>query len=277
MSHNTMITNKIPDWMNSSSSYTPSSDKEGFINHTMKSLLSTLSKIRRNTSIGDEAFGEIKIIYTFVSIILMSISKNPAFTYFIAGISVVHLALLDSNSVKAIIKAGLTACAFSLLFLLPSIFIGNYNNILWISLKILTSVILLSTLTHTTKWNILTKSLRNFHFPPILIFLLDITLKYIYILGDICMGLLNSLKLRSVGINKSKEQSTASILGITYINSKELALETYNAMVCRGFDGEYSQINFSFKEKNTSKIIFFNILYLLITSIIIYMFIIPLH
>ena len=90
-----------------------------------------------------------------------------------------------------------------------------------------------------TAWNKLTASLRAFHIPDIFIFTLDITLKYIAVLGEICMEILTSLRLRSIGQNKKKAKAFSGILGISFLKSREMADEMYAAMCCRGFVGEY--------------------------------------
>ena len=81
--------------------------------------------------------------------------------------------------------------------------------------------------------------MRTFRIPSLFIFTLDITLKYISVLGEICVDILTSVGLRSVGKNPDKAKSFSGILGITFLKSSEMAEEMYAAMCCRGFTGEY--------------------------------------
>ena len=74
------------------------------------------------------------------------------------------------------------------------------------------------------------------------VFTLDITLKYIVILGNICVDMLNAVRLRSVGRNKDKKSALSGVMGVTFLKSREMADEMYQAMVCRGFDGEYNNV-----------------------------------
>ncbi len=266
----------IPDWMKTPDEYYPSCDKEGFINKSSKSFMRVLSKIHRQTMISEFASPQIKIFFTLINIILVSISKNIAFTYFVFGLCVFRMVFLDGESLKSIFKTTFMAAAFSFLFLLPSVLIGNSKNMLLIVIKIVTSVMLLSLLTHTTNWNNLTKALRTFHMPATIIFLLDITIKYIHILGDTCLSMLEALKLRSVGINKSKGKSASGILGVAYLKSGQMSIDTYDAMICRGFDGEYQNLGSLNFKKSTGKTLIFNILYVLLILAVIYMFAVPL-
>jgi len=66
-----------------------------------------------------------------------------------------------------------------------------------------------------------------------------ITLKYISILGEICVDILRAVSLRSVGKNPDKAKSFSGVLGITFLKSSEMAEEMYASMCCRGFTGEY--------------------------------------
>ena len=266
----------IPDWMTSSSEYCPLNDNERFINKSIKSFLTMLSKIKGNVAVSNIILPEIKIAFTLISTVLVSISHNIAFTYFIFGICVFHMVFMDGNCIKSIIRAGLIACLFSFLFLLPSLFLDNNKNILLIVFKILTSIVLISILTHNTNWNQLTKALRSFHIPALFIFLLDITLKYICLLGDTCLSLLDALKLRSVGVNSSKEKSTSGILGIVYLKSREMSIETYDAMICRCFDGEYNNLTTNNNHTINIKTICLNICYSLLIFTVLFMFFGPL-
>lgn len=94
-------------------------------------------------------------------------------------------------------------------------------------------------LAQTIKWNSLTNAIKAFYVPDIFIFVLDITLPYIVLLGEYSINMLYALKLRSVGVNKEKSSSLAAIGGTIFLKSKEMADEMYQAMECRGFCGEY--------------------------------------
>jgi cobalt/nickel transport system permease protein len=74
-----------------------------------------------------------------------------------------------------------------------------------------------------------------------MIFTLDITIKYIAILGDCCLAVLEALRLRSVGRNHRKGKSASGVLGVTFLKSRQMADDMHQAMVCRGFDGTYHQ------------------------------------
>lgn len=127
----------------------------------------------------------------------------------------------------------------SLFLLLPAAFMGNPQALMNITVRVYVSVTLVGILSAGTSWNKLTAGMRTFRIPSLFIFTLDITLKYISVLGELCVDILRSVILRSVGKNSDKAKSFSGVLGITFLKSSEMAEEMYAAMCCRGFVGEY--------------------------------------
>ena len=82
-------------------------------------------------------------------------------------------------------------------------------------------------------------ALKRFFFPDLFIFVFDITIKYIVMLGEFALQMLYALKLRSVGRNRSKYGSIGGVGGMLFIKSRNMSEEMYYAMECRGFTGEY--------------------------------------
>jgi cobalt/nickel transport system permease protein len=113
------------------------------------------------------------------------------------------------------------------------------SNALVIVLKVFLSLEMVSILNHTTQWNHITGALKKLHVPGIFIFTLDITLKYIVLLGTLIGDMLTSLRLRSVGKNNKTYQSVGGVMGVTFIRGSEMSREMYEAMRCRGFTDDY--------------------------------------
>jgi cobalt/nickel transport system permease protein len=68
---------------------------------------------------------------------------------------------------------------------------------------------------------------------------LDMTIKYISLLGGLVLDLLYALKLRSVGHDDRKIDSLSAIAGTVFLKSIEAAETQYQAMECRCFAGTY--------------------------------------
>jgi cobalt/nickel transport system permease protein len=126
--------------------------------------------------------------------------------------------------------------------MLPAFIQGNSYSSIMITTKVFASITVVGLLSHTTKWSLLTKALKRFYVPDIFILILDITIKYIYRLGELSLNMFYALKLRSVGRNNKKYTSMAGVAGTMFLQSMEMAEEMYHAMECRGFSGEYHRM-----------------------------------
>ena len=231
----------LPSWMCESEAYEPNIDKDGFITKSAQAILGVLAKLKWNAG-KDRRFSaspSLKLCYTFLFILLTACSKNYLFSLIMVAGTILALASYPASAMKQILSGTIGAVLFSIFILLPAIFMGNPQILLIIGTKVFLSVTLIGMLSAGTAWNKLTASLRAFHIPDIFIFTLDITLKYIAVLGEICMEILTSLRLRSIGQNKKKAKAFSGILGISFLKSREMADEMYAAMCCRGFVGEY--------------------------------------
>lgn len=238
------MNSSLPDWMKTEESYQPTHDADGFITRTSLQLMGVLARARHTGSIDSQkgAGASLKLFLSLYLILLLALSRNPFFALFLLAGLLVRCCFLPGKSLRSVMGAAVGAAVFSLLLLLPSVFLGSPRSMITISSKVFLSVALVNLLSVTTPWNRLTESLRFFHVPDLFIFTFDITLKYIVLLGDICLRMLDALILRSVGTNRQKGQSFSGVMGTAFLKSHTMAEEMYGAMVCRGFDGEYASL-----------------------------------
>ena len=99
---------------------------------------------------------------------------------------------------------------FTLVILLPAALWGNYYSIVMITPKVFATVMAVNMLSRSAPWRSITGALKVFFIPDIFIFVLDITIKYIVLLGEFALNMLYSVKLRSVGRNKGKYTSISA-------------------------------------------------------------------
>lgn len=230
----------IPVWMTRENEYEPLSDRDGFISKSMLKMMSILTAAREDGRIQDRgASAPAKIIFSILAIVLMSCSRNMFFTYIMIAAVLVRCCFLPGRLLKKVIPGALGAALFSALILLPAVFFGSPKTMLTVSLKVFVSVTMINLLGAMTRWNRITEAFRTAHIPDVFIFTFDITLKYIVLLGEVCLHSLEALKLRSVGRNRSKQRAVSGVLGVTFLKSHEMADEMFDAMRCRGFEGEY--------------------------------------
>lgn len=232
----------MPEWLLKKDNYVPPKDKDAFIDKSIISILGVLTRFIRQAEYKTEKFqinALIKLISTLILVIFVSLTKSFTFVLITNVFMLVLINFFNINLIKCILRVSLSVVIFSFVIFLPAVFLGYGNNILMIILKILVSVIAVNVLAFTTKWNELTNALKIFRVPDMFIFVLDITIKYILILGEFSLNMIYALKLRSIGKNSNKSTALSGIVGTMFIKSKEMSEEMYGAMECRGFTGEY--------------------------------------
>lgn len=237
---------EIPEWLGRAENYIPKKDKDAFVDRTILSFLKLISNIKSQDS--REAFlfslnPPLCLVSTVLLIILLSLSRSFVFVIIIGVYLLGILVAMKAETIIKILKVGLVMTAFAFLVTLPALYFGNSYSCIMITSKTFATVTTVGILAGIMRWNDLTSALKKFMFPDIFIFILDITMKYIILLGDLALQMFYALKLRSVGKNKSKYASVSGIAGTIFLKSKEMADEMYQAMECRGFTGEYRIYN----------------------------------
>ncbi|PYG84302.1 cobalt/nickel transport system permease protein [Ruminiclostridium sufflavum DSM 19573] len=258
----------MPEWLSKKENYIPQADKDTFINKSIMSLLNILSRIRNTNACTAEGFhisAVLKVAFTFLLIVLISVSRSSEFIIIVIVYLISVLSSMKAYQIIKTLKVSFLISVFTIILLLPSAFLGNYYSIFMITPKVFATITAVNILSYSTSWNSITNALKVFFVPDIFILVLDITIKYIFLLGDFSLNMLYSLKLRSVGRNTSKYMSLSGIAGTMFIKSREMAEEMYSAMECRGFTGEY---------RAARKILFSlaDIIYIIINILLIFVF-----
>lgn len=233
----------MPDWLIKSENYLPVSDKDTFVNKSILSFLRVISRIRSQGGIEkDKLFVSpfFKLIFTLMYIILLSISQSYPYVYMMITYIMLVVCLMPGREIGKILRNSLIATAFTVVILIPTAVKGNTYSIVMIPTKVFASITAINILSYSTRWDRVISSLKRFHFPDLIIFVLDITIKYIYMLGEFTLEMLYALKLRSVGKNKNKYASLGGIAGTLFVKSREMSEDMYYAMECRGFTGKYT-------------------------------------
>lgn len=242
----------IPEWLFEKDNYVPKNEKNLYIEKSIFSLIKAVSIIRQDKS-GDKLIYSIdpalKVITTILNIVLISLSRSFTYISILDIYALGNLILMEKKSRKRILTKSLIFPFITLIALIPSMFYGNIYNSLLLFQKIMTTILLMNLLSHNTIWSDISKSLKLLFVPDIFIWIMDITIKYIVLLGEHSINLLYALKLRSIGITSNKYNSLTGIMGNLFIKSYKMSEEMFHAMECRGFVGEYTtKINFTFRK-----------------------------
>ncbi|MGB4587817.1 MAG: energy-coupling factor transporter transmembrane component T [Clostridiaceae bacterium] len=232
----------MPEWMQKDEIYSPETDKNGFIEKSILSILGVLSRIKSQEIEANQLYRVdplLKVVLTFLLVILLSLSNSFSFIIVVSVYLLVVLSLLDAEIIIRIFRISTIVALFTFIMLVPALILGSGGNIIMLTGKVFTTVAAINILSRTTKWNEITGALSFFHVPDLFILVLDIAIKYILMLGEYALSMLYSLKMRSVGKNRRKYTSLSGIAGTMFLKSREMAEDMYSAMECRGFTGEY--------------------------------------
>lgn len=233
---------EIPEWIKKEDTQAPKMGRDAFINKSILSLLSVISKIKAQDTAKPSKHQInvfVRVIFTFTLVILISISSSFAFMSVINVYLLLILSAMEAKQIINILKISLIMTAFTFVILLPAAFWGNSYSLIMVPLKVFSTITAVNILSHSAKWREISNAFKIMWIPDIFILVLDITIKYIVLLAELALHMLYALKLRSVGFNDRKGTSLAGIGGTIFIKSKEMAEEMYSAMKCRGFTGEY--------------------------------------
>ncbi len=232
----------IPAWLLESENYDPQRDSDGFIGKSLLSLTGVLAHFRLDDGVESpfSPSAPAKILFGFAFILLTSLSANYFFVLFVLALLLVRLCFMRGEALRRIAAIAGISALMSFLLMLPAVFIGQSQSALLVSTKVLVSVGTALTVALTTPFNQLTGALRAFHVPNLFVLTIDLALKNIVRLGRIATEALTALRLRSVGRNASKGRSLGGVGGVVFLKSSEAATATYEAMCCRGFEGEYA-------------------------------------
>jgi len=248
----------IPSWLLHREVYDPPRDKDVFIDRSILAFLSLLSKARAKgpkEEGGRRVDAFFKILAMLIFLVLVSLSRSPAFLALVATIFLVLLALQSADRIRAILATSLSVLLFTTLILLPSALAGSPGQALVLLAKIFISVGTVKLVSVRTEWTSISGALRRLGVPDLFILVFDIALKYIALLGEFALSMLYALRLRSVGHNAGKRSALTGIGGTLFLKSREMEEEMYSAMECRGFSGEYrsaSSLRFGAREAGLS-------------------------
>jgi cobalt/nickel transport system permease protein len=242
----------LPGWLAVGQDYQPSLDRDRFIGKNIVKLVSLLRRVkvqRGGLGIGSANILDrwmlaispaLRLCGIFVLIVCTTSAANMFYAYVMLATVLVMLALKPGEAIVDILKPAVGAAALAAVIMLPAIFLGQTSSGVRIAVKAFIFVVLLANYSRGYAWNRIIASLRFFHLPSIVVFIFDITLKYIVMLGEVAQGVLESLQLRSVGHNSEKTKSASNVMGVTFLKAKDFSQEMYEAMECRGFTGEYA-------------------------------------
>ena len=233
----------IPVWLTTKEQYAPPRDGGAFALRTVKTLGGVLARLRvqRGRAGRLRIPAALRLLLLVGLILALSLARHPLLLLVLAALVLVRACVLPARELASVLRPALAAALLALLLFLPAMLLhpaGRWNNLLVVG-KVLLSVTAVNIFNRRTQWNQITAGLRALRVPGVFVFVLDLTLKYIVLLGRLLEELLTARSLRAVGRDRHKYRSVGGVLGVTFLRSAELSRETWEAMVCRGFTDDY--------------------------------------
>jgi cobalt ECF transporter T component CbiQ len=232
------------------------------LEHTLHGITETLERalfaeeISTRPGLFQSLDPRVKVLSVLALMIAVSLSHN---LLVIAGIYLLALILALFSSIPAdffIKRVWLTLPFFTGLIVVPALFITpgptlvqlplgliitrtGLTTVLFLLLRVSTSVSLTLLLILTTPWNTILSALTVLRVPDVFILILGMTYRYIYLLLHTASDMFLSRKSRVVGRLSAAEdrRMLAAISGTLLGKSLNMSSEVYLAMQSRGFRG----------------------------------------
>lgn len=237
----------LPAWLGESERYDPPADRSSFIQRNLARLGGVLAQVgapppvRRSPL--DRAFAAVspslRLIGVIAAIIAVNLTRNMLFSYVMLAVTLVMLAVRPGPLIARILAPTLAVCALSLAVALPGVLVGQASAPLRLATRAFVAVSLVVALAATVPWNRLIAGLRGLGVPDAVVYVCDVTIQFIDILGRSMTQLLEALRLRSVGRDTRKLMSAGHLMGALFLRANVQARRMAEAMECRGFDGHY--------------------------------------
>ncbi len=236
--------------------------KSNVLEHTLHGITETLERalfaeeISTRKGLFQSLDARVKVLSVFALLLSVSFSHN---LFVIVGIYVLVFALAWFSAIPAdffIKRVWLTLPFFTGTIAFPALFITpgpalvhlplglvitqtGVNTVLFLLLRVSTSVSLTLLLILTTPWNTVLSALNILRVPDVFILILGMTYRYIYLLLRVANDMFLSRKSRMVGhLGTSDNQKMLAAISGTLLNkSLNMSSEVYLAMQSRGFRG----------------------------------------
>ncbi len=191
----------------------------------------------------------VRLALALCLILLSALSRNAVFTLTLAAGELARLALLPAEKTAGVVRVTAAAVAFVCLFSLPAVFLGHPRTLLTLALKVGTSVLILGCLNAQVSWKGLVSAIRGLRAPEVFVFILDMTVRFLVLLGRFSGRVLEALSLRAAGRTDWRTAGAGPVVGTTFLKAQAMARRTGEAMSLRGYQGRYP----AFEKRRFSK------------------------
>ena len=247
-----MSDHNVPDWLLKEDNLEPPRDGGAFLRKSALVLAGVIRSVRRvpERPKGLTFSPPTRLALAGTTILLVSASRSFAFVEAIGVALLVLLATFDARKLARTLALPFEAYLAALAILAPAIFWGQTRAFVVVSTKTLVTTLVLSLLIQSMNWNRFTCAFKTFGAPDSLVFIFDLTLKYVVVFSEICLETIDAALLRSVGRNRRRARTLGGVVGVTFLRAQEAAQEQFDAMTCRCFSGVYRRYRAPFRRSD---------------------------
>ncbi|MFC6170868.1 energy-coupling factor transporter transmembrane component T [Loigolactobacillus jiayinensis] len=236
------MSTKLPDWLTTSTPLPTGHQQRHFLAQNMQRLERLLQRFSQANDLARPPLKHFiapqhKLLAVLGVILLLSLNQNILLLWLLLLGDLVILLLLPPIYLRQVLRQTAVTGAFAILLILPSLLLNA--NVALFAAKTLLILLNLNYYRTTTTFNQVITALQQLHCPNSVIFVVDITLIYLKMLGEFLLQLLQAVSLRTVGKSKHPYQMIGLLFGTLYLKTRDYALDLYAAMEARGFIGVY--------------------------------------
>lgn len=207
-----------------------------FLGKNLNTLSKLLDKIRFTRNEASEKNSPyIRLLEFMILTIVISLSKNLIFLWITSLFFLSKLALFKGSTIISVVKRLFILCLLSFVFILPGVIFANNVNPSLFLFRVGVNLLNLSIFSAATPFPSLVKALRQLGMPMLFVQTMDICYKYIYVLGNVTVSIIEAVKLRCIGMKEDK-RLVGAIIGQLYLSTDRYTRELYEAMVLRGYN-----------------------------------------
>lgn len=244
-----MSERSVPDWLLKEDKFDPPKDGGAFLRKSALALASVIRSVRRvpERPRGPSFSPPMRLALAVLTILLVSASRNFMFVETIGVALLVLLATFDARKLARTLALPLEAYLTALAILAPALLWGQTRAFVVVSTKTLVTTLVLSLLIQSMNWNRFTCAFKTFGAPDSLVFIFDLTLKYVVVFSEICLETIDAVLLRSAGRNRRRARTLGGVVGTIFLRAQDAAQEQFDAMTCRCFSGVYRRYRAPFR------------------------------
>lgn len=207
-----------------------------FLGKNLNTLSKLLDKIRFTRNEASEKNSPyIRLLEFMILTIVISLSKNLIFLWITSLFFLSKLALFKGSTIISVVKRLFILCLLSFVFILPGVIFANNVNPSLFLFRVGVNLLNLSIFSASTPFPSFVKALRQLGMPMLFVQTMDICYKYIYVLGNVTVSIIEAVKLRCIGMKEDK-RLVGAIIGQLYLSTDRYTRELYEAMVLRGYN-----------------------------------------